>query len=225
MGQRRQKLEMNYKNLSGVARLPLSEQVYRTLVDSIADGILIPGTELKEQHLAKQMNVSATPVREAIRRLASDGLVEIIPYRGAVVRALNQQEISEAYACREALERLAVAECIAHLEERDIQNLYELIECYQDADNSSDISALSQQFDTYLYSLSNNQTLCGLLDMLNGIISRDRKYSSSNIERRQAIYKEHKAIIQAMEARDVSAAQDAISAHIRNGRKFIEQKG
>lgn len=216
---------MIYKNLTGVARLPLSEQVYRSLVDSIADGTITPGTELKEQHLAKQMNVSATPVREAIRRLASDGLVEIVPYRGAVVRALNQQEISEAYACREALERLAVAECIAHLEEQDIQNLYELIECYRDADNSADISALSQQFDDYLYSLSNNRTLHNLLDMLNGIISRDRKYSSGNIERRQAIYKEHEAIIRAMEARDVPAAQAAISAHIRNGRKFIEQKG
>ena len=71
---------MDYKNVSGVSRLPLSEQVYRNLVDSIANGSIPPGTELKEQHLAKQMNVSATPVREAIRRLASDGLVDIIPY-------------------------------------------------------------------------------------------------------------------------------------------------
>ena len=64
---------MDYKNVSGVSRIPLSEQVYRNLVDSIANGSIPPGTELKEQHLAKQMNVSATPVREAIRRLASDG--------------------------------------------------------------------------------------------------------------------------------------------------------
>lgn len=80
---------MNYKNVNSVSRLPLSEQVYRSLVDSIVDGSIAPGTELREQHLAKQMNVSATPVREAFRRLASDGLVEIIPYHGAVVKTLN----------------------------------------------------------------------------------------------------------------------------------------
>lgn len=215
---------MNYKNLTGVARLPLSEQVYRTLVDSIANGTIPPGTELKEQHLAKQMNVSATPVREAIRRLASDGLVEIVPYHGAMVRTLNQQEIAEAYACREALEHLAVAECIMHLDDQDIQNLYELIECYQSADNSADIFSLSQQFDSYIYGLSNNQTLRSLLDMLKGIISRDRKYSSSNVDRRQAIYEEHRAIVMALEKRDVPAAQAAVSTHIRNGRKFIENK-
>lgn len=216
---------MNYNSLNGVSRLPLSEQVYRSLVDSIADGTIPPGTELREQHLAKQMNVSATPVREAIRRLASDGLVEIVPYHGAMVRTLNQEEITEAYACREALERLAVAECVKHLDDQDIQNLYALIERYQSTDNSADICALSQQFDSYIYGLSHNQTLRSLLDMLKGIISRDRKYSSSNVDRRQAIYDEHKAIIKALEARDVAAAQDAISTHIRNGRKFIESKG
>lgn len=216
---------MDYKNVSGVSRIPLSEQVYRNLVDSIANGSIPPGTELKEQHLAKQMNVSATPVREAIRRLASDGLVDIIPYHGAVVRALDQQEISDAYACREALEHLAVAECIHNLDEQDIQNLYDLIERYRQASDSTDIFTASQQFDSYLYSLAGNQILRNLLDMLKGIISRDRKYSSSNVERRHAIYEEHKLIIQALEARDVAAAQQAISTHIRNGRKFMEQKG
>lgn len=215
---------MDYKNIGGVSRLPLSEQVYRSLMDSITDGTIVPGTELKEKHLAKQMNVSATPVREAIRRLASDGLVEIVPYHGAVVRTLNQQEITEAYACREALEHLAVAECIEHIEDQDIQNLYALIELYKDADNSADIAAASQQFDSYIYHLSNNQMLHSLLDMLKGVISRDRKYSSSNIERRNEIYAEHRAIVQALEQRDVSAAKAAVSVHIHNGRRFIENK-
>ena len=216
---------MDYKNVCGVDRIPLRERVYRNLVDSIANGSIPAGTELKEQHLAKQMNVSATPVREAIRRLASDGLVDIIPYHGAVVRTLDQQEISDAYACREALERLAVEECIQYLDEEDIQNLYDLIERYRQATDSTDIFNASQQFDSYIYSLSNNQILRNLLDMLKGIIARDRKYSSSNIERRQAIYEEHKMIVQALEARDVKAAQEAVSTHIRKGRKFMEHKG
>lgn len=215
---------MSYKKINGVSRLPLSEQVYRNLLDSITDGTIVPGTELKEQHLAKHMNVSATPVREALRRLASDGLVEIIPYHGAVVKALNHQEINEAYACREALERLAVAACIEHVEAQDIENLRQLIDRYQQAEEPAEISAASQDFDSYLYRLSNNQILHNLLDTLKGIISRDRKYSSANVERRHEIYNEHLAIVDALEAKNVQAAQEAISTHIRNGRKFIENK-
>ncbi len=216
---------MKYDKVNGVSRLPLNEQVYRTLVELITNGTLAPGTELREQHLAKQMNVSATPVREAIRRLSSDGFVEIIPYHGAVVRTLNQQEITEAYACREALERLAVAEAIGQLEEQDIQNLYELVELYKETGNPADIYEASQKFDDYIYRLSKNQTLYNLLDELKGVISRDKKYSAANLERREAIYAEHRDIIRAMEERDVPQAQEAVSRHIRNGRKFIENRG
>ena len=91
---------MEPMGLREIARVPLSERVYRTLMELIADGSIPPGAELKEQHLAKQFNVSATPVREALKRLASDGMVEIIPYRGAVVRTLNKREIDEAPAVR-----------------------------------------------------------------------------------------------------------------------------
>lgn len=216
---------MNYKNINSVSKLPLNEQVYRTLMDLITNGSIAPGTELKEQHLAKQMNVSATPVREAIRRLASEGFVETIPYRGSVVRTLNQQEITEAYACREALERMAIAEAISHLSDQDIKNLHELVESYQKMDDPTDVYESSQKFDDYIYGLSHNQTLHNLLGMLKGIISRDKKYSAANVERRVEIYKEHKEIIRAMEERNVERAQEAVSRHIHNGRKFIENKG
>ena len=163
-------------------------------------------------------------MREALKRLASEGLVEIIPYRGAVVRTLNQREITEAYACREALEHLAIAEAIEHMEQKDIQNLYQFIELYRNAGDSSEIFSASQQFDDYIYQMTQNRTLCELLAVLKGTISRDKKYSSANIERRCAIYEEHKAIVEAMEARDITRAQDAVSRHIRNGQRFIEGK-
>ena len=116
----------NYGKVSGVSRVSLAEQVYQNLVAYIANGDLPAGTELKEQHLAKQMGVSATPVREALRRLASDGMVETVPYHGAVVRTLNHKEIEEAYACREVLEHLAISEAITHLTDKDIDYLYSL---------------------------------------------------------------------------------------------------
>ena len=215
---------MEPKGIHKISRIPLNEHVYRTLVELIVNGSFAAGTELKEQHLAKQMNVSATPVREALKRLASEGLVEIIPYRGAVVRTLNQREITEAYACREALEHLAIAEAIEHMEQKDIQHLYQFIELYRNAGDSGEIFSASQQFDDYIYQMTQNRTLCELLAVLKGTISRDKKYSSANIERRCAIYEEHKAIVEAMEARDITRAQDAVSRHIRNGQRFIEGK-
>lgn len=215
---------MGDKGIREISRIPLNERVYRTLMKLIVDGSLAAGTELKEQHLAKQLNVSATPVREALKRLASDGLVEIIPYHGAVVRKLNQREIIEAYACREALEHLAVSEAIEHMQPQDIQNLHRLIEAYRDSDDPSEIYSASQQFDEYIYQMSQNHTLHELLGMLKGTIGRDKRYSSANLERRCAIYEEHKAIVEAIEARDKKRAQEAITKHIRNGQKFIEGK-
>ena len=213
-----------YGKVSSVSRVPLAEQVYQNLVDSIANGDLPAGTELKEQHLARQMNVSATPVREALRRLASDGLVETVPYHGAVVRTLNQKENEEAYACREVLERLAVKEAVDHQKEGDIDCLYQLIEEFSAAKGVVEVSEASQKFDEYIYSMSGNETLCKLLGMLNGVISRDRKYSSSSVERQREIVKEHREIVGAMKQRNTEKAQDAVSEHIRNGRKYIGNK-
>lgn len=222
MGLRKNDLE--YGKIPSVSRIPLSEKVYRALMDSIVSGNLTPGTELREQHIARQMQVSATPVREAFKRLASDGLIEIIPYRGAVVKGLNQREIQEAYACREALEHLAVQQAIERMNQEDVDRLYSLTERCVKAEGVTEIAALSQQFDDYIYQLSGNQTLRGLLEMIKGVISRDRKYSAGSPERRQAIYLEHRAIVEAMERGDVEGARKAVSRHIQNGRKYIEGK-
>ena len=179
---------MEYKKIPSVTRVPLSERVYKILMESIVSGDLLPGTELREQHVAKQMGVSATPVREAFKRLASDGMIELIPYRGAVVKVLDQQEIREAYACREALEHLVAKEVIERVRQEDIDRLYRMIEGFRQAEGVEEIAASSQEFDEYLYQLTGNRTLCDLLALLKGVISRDRKYSAGSPERQQAIY-------------------------------------
>lgn len=216
--------KMNYDQIPSVVKIPLNEKVYRVLVKAIVDGSLLPGTELKEQHIARQMDVSATPVREALKRLVSDGLVEIIPYHGAIVKKMDRQEIREAYACRETLEHLAIKEAIEHASEEDIRQLYELIDSFRNATDVEKISAFSQKFDEYIYTLARNNTLYNLLCMLKGIISRDRMYSSANPDRQKEIYKEHLDIVRAMEGKNISSAQEAISRHIRNGQRYIEKK-
>ena len=215
---------MEYKKIPSVTRVPLSERVYKILMESIVSGDLLPGTELREPHVAKQMGVSATPVREAFKRLASDGMIELIPYRGAVVKVLDQQEIREAYACREALEHLVAKEVIERVRQEDIDRLYRMIEGFRQAEGVEEIAASSQEFDEYLYQLTGNRTLCDLLALLKGVISRDRKYSAGSPERQQAIYQEHRAIVEALDRRDLEGAKRAISRHIYNGQKYIEEK-
>ena len=215
---------MGLQQVPGVTRMTLNEKVYRTLMESITGGILKPGEELKEQHIAKQLSVSATPVREALKRLASDGLVELIPYRGAVVKELDYHEIREAYACREALEQLAVREAIPKLEQEKTEELYRILDEFEKESDPQKAAEISRQFDKAVYALAGNSVLIGFLETLKGVIERDRKYSSANKGRREEIIEEHRAIVDAMAAADVPAAELAVSRHIRNGLKYIEQK-
>lgn len=216
--------QTEYKRIPAVTRVPLSEKAYRSLMESIVSGALPPGTELREQHVAKQMGISATPVREAFKRLSSDGLIEIIPYRGAVVKKLDQREIAEAYACREALEHLAVEQVIEKITQEEIDKLYLMVEEFERAEGVSEIARESQQFDDLIYQLAGNRILKNLLEMLKGVISRDRKYSAGSPERRHEICEEHRAIVDALAKRDVEEAKRAVSNHIHNGRKYIEGK-
>ena len=84
---------MSANNEVSLDKATLSDKVYRILVDMIVSGKIAPDSRLREEHIAKQFNVSATPVREAFKRLASDGFIEIIPYHGAVVRGIDEKEI------------------------------------------------------------------------------------------------------------------------------------
>ena len=212
---------MEYPSLQSVTRIPLNEKVYRVVMNSIIDGSLPPGTELREQHIAKQIGVSATPVREAFKRLASDGLIDIVPYRGAVVRAMNYQEIEEAYLCREALEHLVLKQGIDRITPRDIVTLHSLLDEYLIATGVERISSLSEQFDDVIYDLARNHTLSGMLLNLRSITNRDRKFASSDELRRAAIYQEHLQITNALQVHDLAGAQLAVSVHLKNGLNHI----
>lgn len=215
---------MSLQKVPGVTRVTLSEQVYRTLLESITNGSLKPGEELKEQHVARQLSVSPTPVREALKRLASDGLVELKPYRGAVVKELDHEEIREAYACREVLELLAVREATLKLNKEKAEDLYQILEELEHETDAQKAAEISRRFDRAVYALAGNSVLESLLETLKGVIERDRKYSSSDKERRREIIKEHRAIVDAMAAGNVKAAEKAVSKHIQNGLKYIEKK-
>lgn len=215
---------MNIQGLKAVGKMPLSEKVYEILMQSIVSGDLPSGTKLQEKHIAKQLEVSATPVREAFKKLASDGFIEIIPYCGAIVKELDEKEIEEAYYCREALEKLALETAIDRFDEDKLKDLYHVIEKGAHTDDIMEVSAINQSFHDIIYRAANNTMLCRLLDTLTTVIARDMKFSAGNSKRRKEIYEEHITIADAIREHDLQKAQDAMLIHIRNGRNYIENR-
>lgn len=213
---------MKINELPTVGKMPLSEQVYRILVRSIAGGELPPGTKLQEKHIAKQMGVSATPVREAFKKLAGDGFIEAIPYCGAVVKELDEREIREAYHCRETLEKMALECAIGRFDDNALKQLFDIIEKEKNTEDILEVSRINKSFHDVIYQTADNAILCSLLDMLNTVISRDMKYSASDEKRRNEICHEHAAIAGAIREQDLEKARIAMATHIRNGRKYIE---
>ena len=210
--------------LPSVGKITLSDKVYNILVKSIIQGELPPGTKLQEKHVAKQLEVSATPVREAFKRLAGDGFIDLIPYCGAVVKELDYREIEEAYTCRIALEKLALKEAMAKKCDLLTRKLTAVNEEYKANSDFMEFSAISQRFHAVIYQAADNGMLNRLLGTLDSVIARDRKISATNELRKQEIYKEHLAIIEAIKENDLKKAEDAIENHIINGLIYIEKR-
>ena len=115
-----------------VENLTLWQRVYEHLRREILDGSLAPGTELLEVALSEHLGVSRGPVREAIGRLAAEGLVTVRPRRGAVVRSLSKEEFLELYEVREALEQRAVLLAVPRLGPEDLAELSRLNEAMEE---------------------------------------------------------------------------------------------
>ena len=215
---------MSANNEVSLDKATLSDKVYRILVDMIVSGKIAPDSRLREEHIAKQFNVSATPVREAFKRLASDGFIEIIPYHGAVVRGIDEKEIEDVYKCRLSLEMLALKEAIGKFDDSSITKLKNIVEKQKNASDMLDVSAINKSFHDLIYKVADNRTINRLIESLNSVLARDMKYSASDASRREDIYKEHKKILNAICNKDLKVAQSAMTEHILNGKEYIENK-
>lgn len=212
------------EELKAVGKTPLSEKVYSTLVESIVKGTLLPGTKLQEQHVARQLEVSATPVREAFRRMERDGFIEIVPYCGAVVKGLDYEEIMDAYACRSTLELMAVREAIHKITDEQLELLVRLSRSASSEDDFIRTSEASSHFHQTIYQAAGNQVLIRLMDSLSAVILRDMRYSAMDPKREREILSEHQRIVQAFLEYDEEKAVRAMSVHLDNGLAYIKRR-
>ncbi len=199
----------------------LNEQVYDLLKAEIMKGHLRPGQRLSAVSLAQRLGVSATPVRDALQRLSTDGLVEVSPRRGTYVSEFTRQNVRETFHTRRIIECAAAAEA-ATAPEANLQRMQEIVDQFhalrQDdvfADYSAYI-ALDAEFHRCIVGLLQSQQLSEFYDKLRWSEQLVRGLSQSNYQRAQATVAEHAAVLAALKQRDPGRAREAILNHLQN---------
>lgn len=196
----------------------LWQRAHEHLRDEIISGSLTPGTELNEVTLAELLGVSRGPIREALGRLAIEGLVTIRPRRGAVVRALSNEEFIEAYQVREALEMMAVRLAVPKLTAEDLAAMESLIEemaLHAEAGDVPRFFEANTEFHQRFFRAADNRLLAELYRQLRGQIDRHRLRSLElRGDLRRSIV-EHRAVLWAAAKGDVERAVHLTSEHIR----------
>jgi DNA-binding GntR family transcriptional regulator len=203
---------------SGVENLTLWQRVYDHLRTEILEGRLGPGAELGEVALAEQLGVSRGPLREAIGRLAAEGLVTVSPRRGAVVRSLSKEEFLELYQVREALERMAVQLAVPRLTDEQFEELASLNEAMEAHAAQNEVESFFEAnlaFHARLLEASGNGKLEELYRQLLGQLGRYRVRSLTLRGNLKRSVSEHKAILRAARRGDAERAAQLMAEHIR----------
>lgn len=199
--------------------LPLRDVVFTTLRQAILRGELKPGERLMEIQLANKLGVSRTPIREAIRKLELEGLVLMIPRKGAEVAEITEKNLRDVLEVRESLEVLAVQLACERMTPEDIENLQVAAKAFEDIMETNDITKIAEadvHFHDIVYMATDNQRLIQLLNNLREQMYRYRVEYLKKNEARPIILSEHKALIEHIKNHDKEKAAENICTHIKN---------
>ena len=196
--------------------LPLRDVVFNTLRRAILRGELKPGERLMEIQLANKLGVSRTPIREAIRKLELEGLVLMIPRKGAEVTEKNLRDVLEV---RCALEELAVQLACDRINQEEIHELHAAAARFEQMFDSDDITSIAQAdeaFHDVIFQATDNERLIQLLNNLREQMYRYRIEYLKKKECYPQLIAEHEAIMQAIEGHDKAMATQITGQHINN---------
>lgn len=197
--------------------LPLRDVVFNTLRQGILRGLLPPGLRLMEIQLAKQLGVSRTPVREAIRMLELEGLVKTIPRKGAEVAEITPKDLHDVLEVRCAMEALAVELSCKTITTEELEALKKVLDKFRHLVPKGDVNELAEcdvEFHDIIIQSTQNKRLIQLLNNLREQMYRYRLEYLKDISTHQHLIKEHQAIVNCLEHHDVEGAKQIINAHI-----------
>lgn len=191
----------------------LREKILETIRDAILRGTLKPGERVSEPELAERFGISRTPIREAFRQLESEGYLEVIPRKGAVVASLSERDVVEFYAIKSILEGYAARIAAERMTERDIERLEGINEKLQQIAAEGDIKAffrVHNEFHDQFIKSSGNDKLAELINQLVLKFNRLRLASLSQPGRMDISVQEHRKIIEAFRKHDGELADNLV---------------
>jgi DNA-binding GntR family transcriptional regulator len=212
-------------------RRPLHEEAVDRLRDLIVQGELAPGSRLNERVLTARLGVSRTPLREAIKLLATEGLVDLLPNRGAVVAPIDPARIAETLTVMGALESLAGELVCAQASDESLADIralhYEMLAMHARRDLDG-YFRYNQAIHLKIVEASGNAVLAQTYRQLNANVRRVRYMANLSAERWDAAVQEHEAILAALNARDAARLKrllrDHLAAKLASVLEAIDQK-
>ncbi|WP_457580176.1 GntR family transcriptional regulator [Ensifer canadensis] len=202
-----------------IRRTALHDTLVSHLRDMIIEGDLSPGTRLHEGQLGEQLGVSRTPLREAIKYLASEGLVELVPSRGAVVKRFTAKDVHDMLTVLQTLEELAgklACEAASDAGIAEVRALHdEMVRRYKVGDRLQ-YYKLNQQIHSAIVQLAENAALADMHSVLQTRLKRIRFIGHEGPEKWAAAVGEHEEMIVALEARDKAKLSEVLGRHLMN---------
>lgn len=197
----------------------LRAKVFSRIQNDILNGVYQPGDSLTEKKLCEELGVSRTPVREALRQLELEELVQSTPNKGVVVTGVTSKDIEEIYIIRMMIEGLAARWATEHITPEEIQELkdaLDLEEFYTMKKDADHILKIDSKFHDILFRASKSKPLMHMLRTFHHYVQRARNASFESPERAKKVLEEHKAIFDAVVEGDADKAERVTKEHVKN---------
>lgn len=206
----------------------LRGRVFHKIREDILSGEYHQNEELKEASIGNELGVSRTPVREALRQLELEGLLNIIPNKGAYVTGISAKDIQDIYVIRSYLEGLCARWACEYITKPQLEELDEIIylsEFHAKKGHHDQLLELDNRFHEVLYEASNSKILDHVLSDFHHYVQRVRKVTLSSMARANDSNAEHRAIVEALKEKDGERAETLAHEHMLNTIKNISEKG
>ncbi|HUR90959.1 MAG TPA: GntR family transcriptional regulator [Ramlibacter sp.] len=202
-----------------IPRANLHEQVAHRLREMLVEGRIAPGAKLNERELCEVLDVSRTPLREAIKMLAAEGLVELLPNRGAIAVSLGEDDVRHTFEVMGGLEALSGELAAQRITDKELAELralhFEMLAAWTRRDLPA-YYRINAQIHRGINAAAKNPVLSATYDRVNARLHALRFRSNQDEEKWKTAVKEHEQMIDALAKRDAKAMRAVLSAHLRN---------
>ena len=201
---------------------PIREIAYEVLKKAIITGEIPAGERIVETDYADRLHISRTPLREALRKLERDGLVEYVMRRGVIVHAFTTEDVEQIYTIRNCLEMLTLPDIIANATAEDIAGLREFLAKMDELDQKNDVEALSplaRDFHTAITSISGKSRILRVIEGQDEYIRRFSAMAIRQEDRRSQAHAEHHRLVDLIEQKDLPAFESLMRQHIERSKE------